>query len=421
MAMRLTSLCVLSWVLLLATSLDAARSSKAPQLKPLTTTQDGALKRAKKWQRAGIVKPSGQLQVEEKEDQSHTLKDIKERILAGAAKDRLRLEQPFVQNTKFCEKKSYRKAALKQVRESPFLGLFKDLKNFTQFEGSSITYAKGMFYIVFDSLRALGRVNEQFQFRGAENVLIPEDAGETESQFEGLQYMPSTDSFIAVRESIEHDSHGLVPLTEEIIINKNGDMWTLGEVCPVKFYGLEDVNKGWESIYYYEEGGDKFLLGVCESNYCKTILGDDPPGLQRGNGRAVLTKHVKGDDEDSCHWEVVKEMNIPEEAYFLDYAGIAFYGGPTNAQKGSRVALVSQEDSAIWVGEFDWEALEFVPGGKVFHFPRDVNCDKMYCNVEGLYWLDSQRLIFASDRSKSIQPFTCIAKDQSVHIMSLPN
>lgn len=41
-------------------------------------------------------------------------------------------------------------------------------------------------------------------------------------------------------------------------------------------------------------------------------------------------------------------------------AGIAFLGG-----KGSRVAVVSQEDAAVWVGEFHWEELEFVGKGRV--------------------------------------------------------
>jgi hypothetical protein len=43
------------------------------------------------------------------------------------------------------------------------------------------------------------------------------------------------------------------------------------------------------------------------------------------------------------------------------FTGIAFHPDPL----GSKVAVVSQEDGAVWVGEFDWEALEFVPGGKV--------------------------------------------------------
>ena len=36
--------------------------------------------------------------------------------------------------------------------------------------------------------------------------------------------------------------------------------------CPY-FFELEDENKGFEGIYYFEQGGDKFMMGLCESEY----------------------------------------------------------------------------------------------------------------------------------------------------------
>jgi hypothetical protein len=40
-----------------------------------------------------------------------------------------------------------------------------------------------------------------------------------------------------------------------------------------------------------------------------------------------------------------------------------------------QAAIVSQENSAMWVGTFDFEALEFTSEGAVYHFPRDNHCD----------------------------------------------
>jgi hypothetical protein len=54
------------------------------------------------------------------------------------------------------------------------------------------------------------------------------------------------------------------------------------------------------------------------------------------------------------------------------------------AVRGNRIAIVSQENATLWIGSFDWEALEFTDEGRVFHFPRDNHCDIMYCNVEGV-------------------------------------
>lgn len=40
------------------------------------------------------------------------------------------------------------------------------------------------------------------------------------------------------------------------------------------------------------------------------------------------------------------------------------------------MAITSQENSAMWVGYFDFEALEFSDeGSQVYHFPRDNHCD----------------------------------------------
>lgn len=54
-------------------------------------------------------------------------------------------------------------------------------------------------------------------------------------------------------------------------------------------------------------------------------------------------------------------INLPEEAYFKDYSGISF----NNGGHGPRVAVVSQEDAAVWVGEFNWDKLEFEGEGEV--------------------------------------------------------
>lgn len=79
-----------------------------------------------------------------------------------------------------------------------------------------------------------------------------------------------------------------------------------------------------------------------------------------------------------------------------------------------------QEDAALWVGKFDFGAMEFVGNGTVYHFPRDNNCDMVYCTVEGLSWIDSQRITVTLDRAKADQPFVCTLKDQSIAMFALP-
>jgi hypothetical protein len=44
----------------------------------------------------------------------------------------------------------------------------------------------------------------------------------------------------------------------------------------------------------------------------------------------------------------------------------------------------------------------------------------IFCNVEGVQWLDDVRLVIASDKAKKDQPFRCVDHEQRVSIFALP-
>jgi len=175
-------------------------------------------------------------------------------------------------------------------------------------------------------------------------------------------------------------------------------------------------NKGLESIHYLEtRSGRRILLGLCEGNWCS----GGHRGREKGNGKIVVAELVPESAHDACSWKPIKVIDLPAEIDMTDYAGFAF--------NGSRVAIVSQEDSTLWVGSFNFdggrtepEDYEFAAGGSVLTFPRNSACEIVYCNVEGVHWLDPWRIIVTSDKAKSTQPWRCVAKDQSVHIFAVP-
>lgn len=80
-----------------------------------------------------------------------------------------------------------------------------------------------------------------------------------------------------------------------------------------------------------------------------------------------------------------------------------------------------QSHFVVQIGDFDIEGVEFASeDGEIYHLPRDSHCHAIYCNAEGVQWLDNQRLLITSDKAKSKQPFWCDAKDQSIHIFGMP-
>jgi hypothetical protein len=44
----------------------------------------------------------------------------------------------------------------------------------------------------------------------------------------------------------------------------------------------------------------------------------------------------------------------------------------------------------------------------------------IFCNVEGVQWLDDVRVVIASDKAKKDQPFRCVDHEQRVSIFALP-
>ncbi|KIZ05261.1 hypothetical protein MNEG_2696 [Monoraphidium neglectum] len=294
-----------------------------------------------------------------------------------------------------CENGDVRRYGLKPIREMPFIGLFEDLRDVKKFEASGMTSARGKLWVVFDNLHSLGRIDEHFQFRDPGNTLLGH-TGE-DSQFEGLSYDEKTGHFYVIEEV-------------ELAVDERTNTYKVIERCPVHFK-ITHENKGFEGIHYFRDPKDpsrELLLGLCEGNYCR----GGKKGRDPGNGRIVVSQFWK--NSSGCAWDVVKIVDIPPSANFMDYSGIDF--------RGDRVAITSQEDSAVWVGRFDFHELDFVDTDKaqVYHFPRDNHCDMIYCNVEGIAWLDDMRFIVSSDKAKKTQPYRCTVHDQSIGIFALP-
>ena len=89
---------------------------------------------------------------------------------------------------------------------------------------------------------------------------------------------------------------------------------------------------------------------------------------------------------------------------------------------GGRIAVVSQETSMLWVGQFDEAAWTWRDGGQLYDFPRTHRGEIHYGNIEGVAWISPTRIVAVSDRrKKQSQPDEQLSeKDQSIHIFSIP-
>lgn len=74
----------------------------------------------------------------------------------------------------------------------------------------------------------------------------------------------------------------------------------------------------------------------------------------------------------------------------------------------------------MWFGTFNFDTLEIEGTLAVFEFPRSESCELVYCNVEGVAWMDELRLVATSDKAKKRQPWPCTTKEQSIHQFQFP-
>ena len=88
-----------------------------------------------------------------------------------------------------------------------------------------------------------------------------------------------------------------------------------------------------------------------------------------------------------------------------------------------RVAIVSQVNSMLWVGQLDEAHWTWHNAGQLYEFPRSDNASILYGNIEGVGWISPTRIVTVSDRrKKKDQPDKRLSeKDQSIHIFEIPS
>mmetsp|Transcript_7303 Transcript_7303/g.10680 ORF Transcript_7303/g.10680 Transcript_7303/m.10680 type:complete len:421 (-) Transcript_7303:60-1322(-) len=339
---------------------------------------------------------------------------------------------------KQCENDStYTKHTVKTAYELPFAALFRDNKGQKKFEASSITIVNNEVYAVCDSSWAISKFKPSLLPFSDDNVQIgtPDRDGDFESGYEAIFHHEG--SFYVIRESVLHhhnhddgdevsdggeeeagvdENHSYHAIIEEIILDDTD--YTIKSQCSSEFE-FEGTSKGFEgAIGFPDSTGTLYIIGLCEGNHCSEARKADA-----GHGRLVIM--AKGEDENgNCVWKTYRIVHIPKSAYFIDYSDI-------DITNDGRVAITSQENSEVWIGTavgisngiIDPDKFGFDDDDdKTLQFPKSSDCRTIYCNIEGIYWMNSEMLMAVSDKMKSRgrQDFRCLEKDQSIHTFVLP-
>jgi hypothetical protein len=286
--------------------------------------------------------------------------------------------------------------ALKLVCERKIGDLISRDQPGKRWEASGVLVKDRHYFVVFDNRTEIARVADDLEPGGANGLF---GMAHSLDGYEGITYNSAKQRFYLLVEAREQPGG-----CYQAVIVEYDDEFRYLKDRPVDFT-FQSSNKGFEAVAYVRRNDTDHLLALCEGNKCKS----GGKGRQPGGGRVqVFEKRKK-------QWVHLRTIALPATVPFVDYSGMSIDGG--------RVAIVSQVNSMLWVGQFDETGWTWHDAGKLYEFPRSDDGTLRYGNIEGVAWITSTRIVTVSDRrKKKNQPDKGLSeKDQSIHIFDIPS
>jgi hypothetical protein len=287
-------------------------------------------------------------------------------------------------------------STLKLVCERKIGDLMPGDQSSNRWEASGVLVKDGSFFVVFDDRIEIARVSHDLQPNETNGLFGMANAA---VGYEGITYNAAKQRYYLLVEARKHTKG----CYQALIVEYDDEFRYLKE-RPVDFT-FQSSNKGFEAVAHVRREGNDFLLALCEGNLCKC----GKKGRKPGGGRVQLFEKRRK------RWRHSRSIALPASLPFVDYSGMSTDHG--------RVAIVSQENSMLWVGQFDESAWKWRDEGELHEFPRCNNGAARYGNIEGVSWITPTRIVTVSDRrKKQSQPDKALSqKDQSIHIFDIPS
>jgi len=285
--------------------------------------------------------------------------------------------------------------ALKLVCESKICDLMPGAQPTKRWEASGVMVKDRLFFVVFDDRTEIARLSDDLQPNNANGLF---GMAHVKCGYEGISYNAAKRRFYLLVESRKHTKG-----CYQAVIVEYDDEFRYLKHRPVDFT-FKSGNKGFEAVAHVRRNGKDYLLALCEGNKCK--CGDK--GRKPGGGRVQVFEKKR------TQWRHRDTIALPNALPFVDYSGMCTDHGC--------VAIVSQVNSMLWVGQFDEMGWSWRDAGQLYEFPRSDNGAIRYGNIEGVSWITRTRILTVSDsRKKKNQPDKGLSeKDQSIHIFDIP-
>jgi hypothetical protein len=285
---------------------------------------------------------------------------------------------------------------LKVVCESKICDLLPGDQSTKRWEASGVLVKDRHYFVVFDNRTEIARLSDDLHPNNTNGLF---GMAHAVCGYEGITYNLAKQRFYLLVES-RKQANGCYQAS----IVEYDDEFNYLKDRPVDFT-FESSNKGFEAAAHVRRNNKDYLLALCEGNKCK--CGDK--GREPGGGRVQLFEKKRK------RWRHSRVIALPTSLPFVDYSGMSIDNGC--------VAIVSQVNSMLWVGQFDEVGWKWRDAGQLYEFPRSGDGTLRYGNIEGVGWITRTRIVAVSDkRKKKNQPDKGLSeKDQSIHIFDIPS
>jgi hypothetical protein len=283
---------------------------------------------------------------------------------------------------------------LELVRESKIRDLMPCEQDTKRWEASGVLVKDHHFFVVFDDRTEIACFSADLCPSNANGLF---GMAHAVCGYEGITYNATKKRFYLL---VEARKHARGCFRAQIV--EYDDNFRYLRDRPVDF-PFKSGNKGFEAVAHVRRNNKDYILALCEGNRCK--CGDK--GRKPGGGRVQVFEKTKK------QWLHSNTIALPATVPFVDYSGMSVDHG--------RVAVVSQVNSMLWVGQFDEAGWSWRSPGQLYEFPRSDNGTIQYGNIEGVGWITRTRIVVVSDkRKKKNQPDEGLSeKDQSIHIFDI--
>lgn len=287
-------------------------------------------------------------------------------------------------------------STLELVGESKLYQLLAGSSEDDSIDASGICVMNGNFYVTFKDSAHIARVGPTLSQDDPANGLyrFPDD----DIGREDITFDPVLGRLLVVTEAVRQADGNFKPK-----VTVFDSQLRFIEEGPLEF-ALEGKHKGMEGLSCIHRQGHPFLLGLCEGNFCR----GGRRGRQPGGGRIQVFEKGHGS------WMPVATIELPQALRFENYSSLSV--------RGDKIAVVSRDASAVWLGQLSANTWSITGPGAVYRFPLTRKGNIIYCAIDGISWLADDEVVAVSDRCHSAFRFQkrCRNTDQSIHVFRFP-